>query len=50
MSHHGHRGYPKTKQIRAERRKAAEERNTLYAKLPIAEKKLRNPKKYDSDS
>ena len=43
MSHHGKHGYPKTKQIRSELRKAAEELQAEYNKLSLEEKIARLP-------
>jgi len=40
-----HRGYPRTKAIREERRSDAEKRNAEYRALPIEERRRRNPKK-----
>lgn len=43
MSHHGHHGYPLTKQMRSERRKFAEERQAEYDKLTLQQKIDRLP-------
>lgn len=43
MSHHGHHGYPLTKQMRSERRKVAEERQAEYDKLTLQQKIDRLP-------
>jgi len=43
MSHHGHRGFPVTKQMRSERRKRAEEMQAEYDKLTLEQKLAKLP-------